>query len=391
MSSRTGVVLWKELRDSFRDRRTALMVLFASILTGPLTLVLMAQYVSSLEEKASVLRVRMVGVQHAAPLVNYLRRVDVEIEPAPHDFEARVKEGKLDAVIVVRPDFHERFLAGDGATVELVYDDSRTESQPAIRQAERLLRGFNRETGTLRLIARGVSPNLIETVKVEHVSTATPRQKGAMLLVLIPLFSILSPILGCIAVAIDTTAGERERGSLEPLLANPVPAREIVIGKWLAAWASGATVATLTLAGFVLAASYFTGRKLAALMQFGWPEFALFLAFVLPLAAAVSAVLMLIATYGRSFREAQTYTSYLVSFISFVPVIAIFSGLKDAFWQLTVPVLGQQMMLTRNLRGEANPLQDWLMPAGVALHIAGGCVVWVSQLLAEERIVFGRA
>lgn len=391
MRSRTPVVYLKELRDSFRDRRTALMVLFASILTGPLTLVLMAQYVSSLEEKASTPKVRMAGEEHAAPLVNFLRRMDVDIEQAPADYEARIKEGKLDAVIVVRPDFHERYLAGDGASVELVYDDSRTESQPAIRQAERFLRAFNREAGTLRLIARGVSPNLLESVKVEHKNTATPRQKGAMLLVLIPLFAILSPILGGMTVAIDTTAGERERGSLEPLLANPVPARQIVVGKWLAAWTSGTTVATLTLIGFVLAANYFTGRKLAALMQFSWPEFGLFLAFVVPFAAATTAVLMLIATYGRSYREAQTYTSYLVSVISFLPMIAIFSGLKDAAWQLAVPVLGQQMVLTRILRGEVITWSDWAIPSGVAFAIAGLCVLGVSRLLAQERIVFGRS
>lgn len=391
MKSRMAVVYLKELRDSFRDRRTALMVLFASILTGPLTLVLMAQYVSSLEEKASTPKVRMAGEEHAAPLVNFLRRMDVDIEKAPEDYEARIKEGKLDAVIVVRPDFHERYLAGDGASVELVYDDSRTESQPAIRQAERFLRAFNREAGTLRLIARGVSPNLLESVKVEHKNTATPRQKGAMLLVLIPLFAILSPILGGMTVAIDTTAGERERGSLEPLLANPVPARQIVVGKWLAAWTSGTTVATLTLIGFVIAANYFTGRKLAALMQFSWPEFGLFLAFVVPFAAATTAVLMLIATYGRSYREAQTYTSYLVSVISFLPMIAIFSGLKDAAWQLAVPVLGQQMVLTRILRGEVIGWSDWAIPSGVAFAIAGSCVFGVSRLLAQERIVFGRS
>ncbi|APV51214.1 hypothetical protein BWI17_16905 [Betaproteobacteria bacterium GR16-43] len=391
MRSRTVIVLLKELRDALRDRRTALMVLFASILTGPLTLVLMGQYLSGLEEKASTLKVRIVGQEFAPPLVNFLQRADVDIEKAPADYEARIKDGTLDAVIVVRPDFHERFLAGDAAAVELVYDDSRTESQGAIRQAERLLRAFNRETGTLRLIARGVSPNLIEAVKVEHSNTATPRQKGAVLLVLIPLFAILSPILGGMTLAIDTTAGERERGSLEPLLANPVPAREIVLGKWLAAWTSASLVATLTLAGFVVAASFFAGKKLASLMQFGWPEFGLFIAFVLPLAAATAGILMLIATYGRTYREAQTYTSYFVSLVSFVPMVAIFTGLKDAFWQSVIPVLGQQMVLTRVLRGESITFLDWLMPAAVALLIAFTCVAVVSRLMGEERIVFGRS
>ncbi len=391
MSHRAFVVFRKEMRDSLRDRRTALMVFLASILTGPLTLVLLAQYISGIEEKASVLKVRIVGAEHAPPLVNFLERADVEIEKAPPDYEARVKEGRLDAVLVVRPDFHERFLAGDGAAVELVYDDSRTESQPAIRQAERLLRAFNRETGTLRLIARGVSAELIEPVKIEHTNTATPRQKGAFLLVLIPLFAILSPLLGGMTVAIDSTAGERERGSLEPLLSNPVPAREIVLGKWLAAWATGAAVATLTLAGFVLAAGLYAGEKLATLMQFGWIEFAMFVSFVVPFAAATSALQMLISTYGRSYREAQTYVSYFATLVSFVPMIVLFSGLKDAGWQLLVPVLGQQVALTRVLRGDAIGALDWIAPAAVSLLIAALCVAAVSRLLTDERIVFGRA
>ncbi|MGZ5112626.1 MAG: ABC transporter permease, partial [Usitatibacter sp.] len=207
----------KELRDSLRDRRTALMVLFASILTGPVTLVLVAQFVSGLEEKAATLKVRISGQQNAPALVNFLQRNDVEIEAAPEDYEARIKEGRLEAVIVVPKDFDERYLAGDGAKVEIVYDDSRTDSSPSIRQAERLLHAFNRETGMLRMVARGVSPDLSEPVKVEHVNTATPRQKGALLLFLIPMFAILSPLLGGMTIAIDSTAGERERGSLEPL------------------------------------------------------------------------------------------------------------------------------------------------------------------------------
>ena len=389
--NRAFVVYAKELRDAVRDRRTMMMIVFVSIVTGPLSMLLMAQFVSSLDKKAEARKVRMVGQEFALPLVNYLKRVDVEIEKAPADYEARVREGTLDAVIVVRPDFYERFLAGDDSPVELVYDDSRAESQPTIAQAERLLRGFNRETGTLRLIARGVSPNLIEAVKIEHVNTATPRQKGAFLFFVIPLFAILAPILGSLSMSIDATAGERERGSLEPLLGNPVPAREIVLGKWLAAWTAGSTVALLTLASFVFAATLLTGKKLATLLQFGWPELGVFMAFVVPLAGATAAFLMLVATYGRSFREAQTYTSYFVSLVSFVPVAAMFAGLKDSTWQLAVPVLGQQMIFTRVLRGEAVAPLDWLLTAGVALLAAGLCVAAISTLMSRERIVFGRS
>ena len=391
MRSPLAVVYLKEMRDALRDRRTAIMVFVASILTGPLTLVLMAQFLTGLEEKSSILKVRIVGQKHAPALVNFLQRNDVEIEAAPEDYEKKIREGRLDAVIVVPADFDERFIAGDKAKVEIVYDDSRAESSPAIRQAERLMRAFNRESGTLRLVARGVSPDLVEPVKVEHVNTATPRQKGAFMLFLIPMFAILSPLLGGMTIAIDSTAGELERGSLEPLLATPVPPGRIVAGKWLAAWTFASAVAVLTLTGFVVAATFYAQKKIAATLTFGWPELAQFVAITIPFAAMTSALQMLICTYGRSYREAQTYVSYLATFASFVPVIVLFSGLKDALWQLTVPVLAQQMVLSRVLRGDALARVDYIVPAAIALGIAALCIVGVSRLLRQERIVFGRS
>jgi len=384
-------VYLKELKDALRDRRTAIMILVASIITGPVTLVLIAQFISSLEEKSTTLKVRIVGQQHAPQLINFLQRNDVEIESAPADYEARVREGRLDAVIVVPVDFDERLVAGDDATVEIVYDDSRADSGPAIRQAERLMRAFNHETGTLRMMARGVSPDLIEPVKVERVNTATPRQKGAFILFLIPMFAILSPLLGGMTVAIDSTAGERERGSLEPLLANPVPTGQIVAGKWLAAWSLATAVAVLTLSGFVIATLLYAQKKLATLMTFGTPELFQFILIVIPFAAMTSALQMLICTYGRSYREAQTYVSYLATVASFVPVIVMFSGMKDALWQLAIPVLGQQMVLSRVVRGDALAPVDYLLPSAVAFALAAICVALVARLLREERIIFGRS
>ena len=388
---RIATVYAKELLDAFRDRRTLLMVLVASIVTGPLTLVLIAQFVSGLEERSSILKVRIAGLEHAPALVNFLQRNDVDIEQAPEDYESLVRTGRLDAVIVVPADFQERFLGGDDARVELLYDDSRTESSPAIHQAERLLRAFNREVGYLRLVARGVSPTLIEAVKVDHVNTATPRQKGAVLLFLIPMFAILAPLLGGMTIAIDATAGERERGSLEPLLANPVSSATLVLGKWLAAWTSAAAVGSLTIAGFLVAAALYAERKLASLMQFGLPEALAFLAIMIPFAACTSALQMLVSTYGRTYREAQTYVSYLATLVSFVPVIALFSGLKDDAWQLGVPVLGQLTALMRVLRGDALTGADFAVPSLVAFVLAGFAIAALTRLLGEERIVFGRA
>jgi sodium transport system permease protein len=388
--ARVLTVYLKEVRDALRDRRTALMVLAASVVSGPLILVLMAQFVSGLEERALTRKVRVAGAEHAPALVNFLARADVEIEKAPPDHAERVKEGRLDAVIVVPRDFHERWLDHEETRVELVYDDSRTESSPAIRQSERLLEAFKRETATLRLLARGVSPSVNESLKVERVNTATPRQRGAAILMIIPMFAIMAVVLGGMTVAIDATAGERERGSLEPLLANPVPASSLAVGKWLAAWTSAAAVAAVTLAGFVLAAVLYAEKKLPSLLQFGLPEYGGFLAVLVPLAALLAATEMLISTYGRSYREAQTYVSYLSTAVAFVPLAVIFSGAKDEAWHAFVPVLGQFTALQAIQRGDALGARELAVPAVVALALAAVAVAAVARLLRDERIVFGR-
>lgn len=391
MIARLFAVVRKELVDALRDRRTALMILVASVLTGPITLVLVASFVSDLEEKGSTLKVRIAGAEHAPALVNFLERADVEIEKAPADFAARIKEGKLDAVIVVPENFHARWLARQEAKVELVHDDSRTEAAPATRQAERLLAAFNRETAHLRLLARGVSPSANETLQVERINTATPRSRGAILLFLIPMFGLLAPLLGGMTVAIDSTAGERERGSLEPLLANPVPPWVFAVGKWLAAWTSAALVSALTLGGFMLAAVLYAEKKLPAVLQFGLPELGAFLACVVPLAAFTAAAQMLISTYGRSYREAQTYTSYLATVVSFVPMIVMFTGAREAPWHALVPALGQLELMQQVLRGEPGGPLAFAAPALVCFALAALAVAGVARLLRDERIVFGRA
>ncbi len=114
----------------------------------------------------------------------------------------------------------------------LVFDDSRNGAQPSIRLADTALRGFARETGVVRAIARGISPQLLQPVNVERINMATPKQQAAFLLFIIPMFGLLGSVIGSLGVALDTTAGERERGSLEPLLMNPSPPGAIVAGKW---------------------------------------------------------------------------------------------------------------------------------------------------------------
>jgi sodium transport system permease protein len=384
------IVLRKELRDHLRDRRTALMIFMLSIAMGPLMLFGMTYFISSIEEKAEKKEVFVVGREYAPQIVNFFARQDIAIKDPKPDFAPLIKEGKHDPVLVIPKDFEEKFQAGN-AEVELIYDDTRTDGGAAsIGVLRRLIRGFNAELATQRLLARGVSPQVMRGIEVRDTNLGTPAQRAAMLLFIIPMMALIVGVSGCTAVAIDMTAGERERGSLEPLLMNPVTRNSLVIGKWMAVACYGIVVVLLILAGFALTLTLVPLPKLAALVSISPLQYLAFAVTLMSFAPAMGSLQMLIATYGRSFKEAQTYVSYLITVVSLVPTITVFSQLKEASWQLFVPVLSQQMVLTRVLRGEDVGVMHYAVPFAVNVVIVMVSITMIGKLLKSEKVIFGR-
>jgi len=384
-------VFRKESQDGLRDRRTLFTILITAIAMGPVFLLLMANFVSGLEERGTRREVMVDGIGNAPELANFLQRNDFTIKPAPADYLDEIKSGRLqEAVIVIAPDFSTRFAHGDVIDVELVFDESRNDAQVSIRRAENLLHAFAKEIGITRLIARGVAPDVARVVNVERINTATPKQQGAFLLFLIPMFGLISAMIGSMSAAIDTTAGERERGSLEPLLMNPVGVGALVIGKWSAVALQSCAVLALTMFSFALAAHVVPSEKLSLLFQFGAPELSRFFAMMLPFACMIAALQMLVATYGRSYKEAQTYAGYIALVVNFVPLVTVFSAFRDAPWQLLIPALAQQMVLSRVLRGDSVSAYAYLVPGLVAVALAILFLVGLTRLLQRERIIFGR-
>jgi sodium transport system permease protein len=384
-------VFRKEVVDGLRDRRTILTMLFTGIALGPIALLLMANYVSGLEEKSAAKQILVDGIDRAPQLANYFARNGITPVAAPDGYVDRITKGTLqEAVVVVPADFTSRYERGQTIDVQLVFDDSRNGSQPSSRLAETALRGFARETGIVRAIARGISPQLLQPINIERVNIATPKQQAAFLLFIIPMFGLLGSVVGCLSVALDTTAGERERGSLEPLLMNPAPRAALVVGKWSVVALFGATVVVLMFAGFAVATRFVTSDKLSTLFAFGVPEFLRFVALAAPFAAMIGAVLMLIATFGRTYKEAQTYASYVALVVNFIPMVTIFTSMTEARWQLFVPGLSQQLVMSRILRGDVVGPIDYLVPFGISALIALVCLTALSRLLRRETIVFGR-
>lgn len=385
-------VFRKELADALRDRRSWIIALVISMLSGPVVFTLVSSFISGIEEKAAAREVLMVAPERAPTLVNFLQRAGATVKPAPDDHEAQLRSGRLQNAVVVPPaDFEERLSHGETVVVTLVFDDSHDRAQPMVRTASSLLQGFNRETGSLRLVARGVSPQLLAPVEVEEHNLAPSQARGAQLLFIVPWVALIVSVFGVISVAIDVTAGERERGSLEPLLMNPVGVGSIVLGKWAVVMTYSVVIVALTMLGFLASMRLISSETLSALMQLQVREVAIFSAVLLPFAALMAAVNMLAATFGRSFKEAQTYVSYIAMAVQFAALVPVLLTVRDAFWQLLLPSVGQLAVLMKTLRGETVTLVHLAVPAAVCLAGTALCLLLQAWLLRREQIVFARA
>jgi sodium transport system permease protein len=350
-------VFAKELKDSLRDRRTVINTLVTGPLLAPLLFVLLINTVVTRElekgEKPMVLPVA--GAQYAPNLVAALRQADVKIEPAPADPERAVREQDADVVLRITPHFADAWNKGQTAQVEVIYDESQSDSRSAVRRLHALLDGLSARTGALRLVARGLSPSLQQPIVVAERDQSTPQSRSGVLFAMLPYFFIIGAFIGGMAIAIDTTAGERERQSLEPLLVNPVPRWKILAGKLATTTTFALATVLLSVLAFAVVGHLMPTDRIGMTLDIGVTFVVRTLVVMLPLAALIASVQTLVAAFAKSYREAQTYVSLLM-LVPIVPVLLLsFLPYKAQLWMYAVPLMGQQIVIARLVRGDAVP------------------------------------
>jgi sodium transport system permease protein len=381
------VVFKKELIDALRDRRTLFMVLLSSVAIGPIVLIALSALVAGIEKRAEERTVVVQGLEHAPTLVNYLQRQTYRITKAPDDFEQQLVSQKLgDPVLVVGKAFESDLARGEAPLVEIVSASSNQRAGQSVNRLARLLRGFSSEQSMLRLTLRGVAPSTLEVLDVQERDLANPQSRAAQLTGMLPFFLLMAVLYGALNAALDTTAGERERGSLEPLLMNPASRHALVLGKWGAVSMVGMLIALLSCLSFLPAQSLLRSETLAALFQFGVREAAMFLALLAPLAAALAAVMMAIAIRCKSFKEAQANNTVVILGVSLLPLVTLFDQGGERPWHLWVPALGQVALMNRVLKGEAVAPLDILLPLAVCATIAALGIAFVARQLRTAAL-----
>jgi sodium transport system permease protein len=387
---RVATVAGKELVDMFRDRRTALLTLLSAIAAGPILLVLIFNLIANQADRARDLRLPVAGREHAPALAAFLERQQVTLTDAPADYQAQIRRGDLDVVLVVDPHFASDVAAGRAGTVRLVFDRSRDRARPAIDHAQSLLRAYNRLWGQQRLVLRGIASTVANPLQVEDVDLATPQQSGALVLFLVAFYGLFAAVMGGMAAALDTTAGERERQSLEPLLTTPARPLELVLGKWIAVSLFNAVVVVLTLTGFYLTLAFAPLPPVGVPFLFGPQEFGRFMVVLAPMIVLLPAIMLYVGSRARGYREAQANVSLLLFVVSLLPIVQLFLQRKDPPWIALVPVSGQYSLLNLALRGEALPPRDLMLSYGVPLLLAALALVAVARLLSRESVLAGR-
>ena len=381
------VVLRKELSDVLRDRCTLVIVLVSSVLMGPLVLLAISGLVASLESRAEQREVYVAGVANAPTLRNFLERQTYVVKEAPADFEARLRRSTFsDPVVVVPADFEAALVRGDAPIVEIVSDSANQRSEASTARIERLLGGFSRERALLSLALRGVSAQLLEPIQIEDRDLASTQTRATRITGMLPYFVMMAVLYGALNAALDTTAGERERGSLEPLLMNPAERWALVAGKWGAVVCVSVLIAVLSCFSFLPGQWVLRSDTLQAMFQYGPREAVLFILLLLPLAAALSAVLMAVAIRSRTFKEAQASSTVVVLAVSLLPLVNVFDLGGEAPWHLWTPALAQNTLMTRVLKGEALDAWQVLIPLGVCAALAAASVWSVARQLDQAAV-----
>ncbi len=349
-------VFRKEVIDNFRDRRTLASALLMGPLLGPMlfAFIINLSIERSLSDADKPMDLPVIGAEHAPNLARYLQSRNIILVDGPVDREAAiiaVTAGETDVVVIIPENFGQQLNKGVPALVELVSDQADQQAERDARRARGALRAYNQEIAALRLVGRGISPTVLQAVVVDEVDVSTPSGRAGILLGMMSYFFIFAMLMGGMYLAIDTTAGERERGSLESLLCVPVSRARLLLGKLLATGVFMAMSLLMSIIAFYVSVRFLPLEKINMVANFSLAIALKTFLIMLPFVVFGAAFMTIIATFSKTYKEAQSYLSMAMMLPTLPIMLAIFSSLKPQSSLMMVPSLSQHLLVTEMVKG----------------------------------------
>lgn len=385
-------VFLKEVRESLRDRRTLWSALGFGAIFSPLLFAGILSFTIKRNDPLNDQPV-LLAVSHterAPNLVAHLTEYGITVEPVSYDDDdarAALQDHRQKVVLMIPEDYGKRFAAGQPAPLQLYSDSSDQTADREVRRAKTVLAGYGAVITQLRLMARGVDPMTVSPIALHDVDVSTPASRSLIALGTVSVFIFMSLFMGGMYLAIDATAGERERGSLEALLTVPVRREHLIYGKILAACAfmTVSLVTSVTALSIVLRRVGLEGLGMS--VNFGPMTALLIVLSCLPLVPFCASIMTIIAAYTRSYREAQTYLG-LVTMVPILPMMfASMMGLQPTAALMATPSMSQHFLITSLLRDEAvSPIYVGLS-VGVSLGLGLILAAIAGRLYHREALL----
>jgi sodium transport system permease protein len=384
----------KEILETLRDRRTLLSLLlgplFGPILFAALIHLVVSRNLSSAEE---VLAVPILGAERAPNLAAQLRARS--IEPLEnHDIDdideaARlVATGVHDVILVIDEAFAEDFGTERASRVALVFDRSKTRAGSRVARLRGAVEAYAQQIGLLRLVASGTDPALLRPLVIDELDVSTPASRSALMLGVLTYFLLFATLTGGLHLAIDTTAGERERKSLEPLLALPVKRGTLLVGKMAATLCYMLASLALTLAALTIALGQLPLERIGMSSSFGPAAAAVAFLLLAPFAPLGAALMTTVASFSKTYREAQTYGT-LVLLVPTLPLaFATMLNIEPAANLMWIPSLSQHLLITTLIKDQ--PLVPSFVAISVGSSLAFGVLLgWLAVRLYKREAILG--
>jgi len=333
----------------------------------------------------------VIGASHAPNLMRFLESTNIDIVAGPADRDAAIaaiKTGVHDVIVIVPEEFGEQLADSVPAKIEVVSDQASSGGDREARRVRSALYGYNQQLAGARLVARGVSPFVLRPLNIDDIDVSTPSGRSGMLLGMMSYFFIFALLMGGMYLAIDSTAGERERGSLEPLLALPVTRDQLMLGKIAATCLFMALSLLLSLLAFSVAIRFMPLESLGMTPNFGPLVIVSAFLLLLPFILVGAAVMTLVASFTKSYREAQTWLSVVLMLPTLPILIVSILTLRPQTVYMLIPSLSQHLLLVDMVKNEPINLVHVAISASSTLVI-GVLLTWLCARLYRREGLLG--
>lgn len=376
----------KEMRVTLRDRRTLLMMVLVPILLYPLLFTLMGQIMlagsEQLEKEKSIVAIVPEIPAKLDSMLQTDKNLDILVSPTP---EADLKKQKIHAYLKA-----ESYDTKD--SVFLYYDAAVDRSRTANTRVSKIVNQFKAETQAEHLEKVKIDPELIEPVGTRTINTAPPTRMGGMILGgIIPLILIVTLMLGGMYPAIDITAGEKERGTLETILSVPVARTELLLGKYLTVTTIALITGLLNLLSMTMA--YSLGMiqlgVISGHIEFTFSPLAVFLLFVMiiPLAFFLSSAMLSVCLFARSFKDAQNLVTPLYLVLMMPALFAITPGIELKGMLAFIPILNVSLLFKEIMLNQFSTEMIFSVFLTNTVFAFLGIIIF-SKLFNAEQILF---